>query len=101
MRIEVELQVDKQGQLNIPDEIQRHLFPGMLVVLKLEDATTDVSGIGHKPNGIAEAECQSPGLVRENGILVFRGAIEEGFDWDAFMQEGREAPLHPFEPELQ
>jgi len=98
MSVEVVLRVNEQGQLQIPDHIQRQLFPGMEVVLRFSDDSNGATSAenGLKYNDIAPA---TPGLVRENGILVFRGAIEEGFDWDAFMQEDREAPLHPYEPD--
>jgi len=100
MSIEVAVRVDEEGNLQIPDEIQRQLFPGMMVMLKLseEKEMADLT-----PNDtiyrILENQSEPPGLVRENGILVFRGEIEDGFDWDAFMQEDREAPLHPYEPD--
>jgi len=101
MSIEVALRVDERGQLEIPDEIQQRLFPGMVVLLRFPG---DSNGAISAENGLkykAALEPATSGLVRENGVLVFRGAVEEGFDWDAFIQEGREAPLHPFEPDLR
>ena len=99
MSIEIAVRVNERGQLQIPDEIQQQLFPGMVVVLRFPDDSNGAISAENGLNYSTAIEPATPGLVREDGILVFRGAIEEGFDWDAFMQEGREAPLHPFEPD--
>lgn len=100
MSVEVVLRVNEQGELQIPAEVQRQLFPGMVVVLKLSEDKSDADLTPDKTvYSIPENQPEPPGLVRENGILVFRGEIEAGFDWDAFMQENREAPLHPYEPD--
>jgi len=101
MSIEVAVRVNEQGQLHIPDEIQQHLFPGMVVVLKLPEVANGTDSTGNGLHDNSAIESGLPGLVRKDGILIYRGAVAEGFDWDAFMQEDREAPNHPFEPDLR
>lgn len=95
MSIEVALRVNEQGQLQIPDEIQQQLFPGMLVVLKLEE--DDQSGNGS--NGHAEVTPVTPAIptghtraevVEKDGWMVIRGELPPGFDWDVFLYEDRE-----------
>ena len=106
MNIEVTLRVDEQGQLHIPDEIQQQLFPGMVVVLMLEDQSEPSNGAnGQSPfvdilNRNLSAH-DGPRIIYEEGVPVIRGEIAADFDWDAFMNEDREAPMHSYEPLTQ
>lgn len=98
MSIEVEVQVDEQGRLQIPAEIQRQLFPGRVVVLKLDDennTTNDKNGPSRLTpvlDTLATAE-SGPELVEKDGWLVVRGTLPFDFDWDAFLLEEREQRL--------
>lgn len=98
MSIEVAVRVNERGELQIPEEIQRQLFPGMVVVLKLDEQEhttgernghTDLSFGADGQSGIAPG----PELVEKNGWIVVRGQLPSNFDWDLFMQSDREERL--------
>ena len=94
MSVEFALRVDEQGHLHIPAEIQRQLFPGMVVVLKLDEQTSanghaESSGTGK--NG--RSDSSGPELVEKDGWTVVRGDLPSDFDWNAFLYEDRENRL--------
>ena len=98
MSIEVALRVDERGQLQIPDEIQQHLFPGMVVVLTLEEQSEPSNGVNGRPvpTGILNRNPPAhdgPELVEKDGWTVIRGELPLGFDWDTFLYEDRENRL--------
>lgn len=103
MSIEVAVRVNDRGELQIPEEIQRQLFPGMVVVLKLDEQKPMKNGdnehfLADETSEEAQFVPEGPRIIYKNGLPVIRGEVAADFDWDEFMQEGREAPMHPFEP---
>ncbi|MBI3959326.1 MAG: hypothetical protein HY328_11005 [Chloroflexi bacterium] len=98
MSIKVAVRVDEQGQLQIPDEIQQQLFPGMVVVLTLEEQSEPSNGVnGHPesvptPMGLKLVE-NGPELVEKGDWTVIRGKLPSDFDWDSLLSEDRERRL--------
>ena len=92
----ITLEVNEARQIVLPEAVSEQMLPGAkLVVESRRNGTLQVR--------LDEPEMQEdegPRLVRRGKALVVSGGkLPDDFDWNAFMQEGREAPLHPFEPD--
>lgn len=92
----VELRIEKSGQTSIPDELLARLVPGAQLLVKVSDRQPEDNLIRIT---VQEEPVERSGLVLRDGLLIYEGKVAEGFDWDTFMQEEREAPIHPFEPD--
>jgi len=97
MKHQIDLRVNEDGTLVIPVTMQEWLVPGAILSVESRDSETlcfrvltpDID----KPTG--------PQIVYKDGLPVIRGEVAPDFDWDAFMQEGRDAPMHAYEPLAQ
>jgi hypothetical protein len=99
----IKIQADDHGRMWIPPKLQKRLIPGtVLTVESQEQGTVWVSvrtelaenqADEHTEKALDAAEGAGPQLVKKGRVTVVRGQVPEGFDWDAFIQEGREERL--------
>ena len=97
MKHQIDLRVSDDGTLVIPVAMQEWLVPGAILSVESRENETLCFRV-HTPD---TDEPIGPRIVYKEGLPVIRGEVAPGFDWDAFMQEGREAPMHPYEPSAQ
>jgi hypothetical protein len=99
----VELHVDESGRMWIPEELQEKLVPGTVLVverqkhgavwLSVKLNASENQPVQHLEKIPVVEEAQRPQLVKKGRVTVLRGEVPEGFDWDAFIQQGREERL--------
>jgi hypothetical protein len=94
----IELQIEEIDNTEVLSNLQHKLLPGtLLVVENWEDEKISLRIV---ETTLTSLESESPvGLIEKDGLLVYRGEPPQGFDWEAFLQEEREAPIHSFEPD--
>ncbi|RIK39952.1 MAG: hypothetical protein DCC55_16630 [Chloroflexi bacterium] len=94
----VELQIDQDGQVALPKELQERLEPGVALVVEtrhngtiaLRLARVQVAQLFNKHTPV------QPQLIDKDGLLIIRDEVPIDFDWDSLLQD-REAPLHNLE----
>ncbi len=93
---QITLELNEAKEFVLPEDISERLRPGTkLVVESRRNGTLRV-----RLDASEVPEDEGPRLVRRGkALIVSGGKLPDDFDWNAFMQEGREAPLHPFEPD--
>jgi len=97
MKHQIDLQVSEDGTLVIPVNMQEWLVPGAVLSVESRENETLCFRVQ-----IPDAEeIVGPRIVYKEGLPIIRGEVAPGFDWEAFMLEGREAPMHPYEPLTQ
>jgi hypothetical protein len=92
----ITLHVNPDGSVTVPRKILERLKPGSVLVVEQRENDHVLLRLD-APFAPYKVEDPGPRLIREGLATVITGKLEEGFDWDAFMQEGREAPLHGWE----
>ncbi len=97
MRHQIDLRVSDDGTLVIPVAMQEWLVPGAILSVESRENETLCFRV-HTPE---TEETRGPRIVYKGNVPVIRGKIIPNFDWDAFMEEDREAPMHPYEPDLR
>jgi hypothetical protein len=96
----VKIQSDELGRMWIPKKIQEKLAPGTILTVESQEqgavwvsiSTTakEKQPAQHTEGTPVVDEFEEPQLVKKGRVTVLRGEVPEGFDWDAFLQEGRE-----------
>ena len=84
----IELAVDKSGRVVLPEELAAKLAPGTTLTVESRQ-----NGKLTVRVGICSHEAVAPHLVRKGKSLVIAGTVTDDFDWDTFLQEGRERPI--------
>lgn len=94
----IELQLEETDDTEILNDLQHKLLPGTLLVV--ENWKDEKISLRIVETILTSLESEAPvGLIEKDGLLVYRGEPPQGFDWEAFLQEEREAPIHSFEPD--
>ena len=93
----VELQIDQDGQVALPKELQERLEPGVALVVETRHNGTIALRLARVQMVQSFKHTQvQPQLIDKDGILIIGGEVSVDFDWDSFLQD-REAPLHNLE----
>ncbi|MBX3000115.1 MAG: hypothetical protein KF893_16455 [Caldilineaceae bacterium] len=94
----IELQIEETDNTEFLNRLQHKLLPGTLLIV--ENWANEKISLRIVETALKTVESEAlAGLIEQDGLLVYRGEPPQGFDWEAFLQEEREAPLHPYEPD--
>jgi hypothetical protein len=93
----IELTINDDQSLTVPAEIYNALAPGVHLVVEEKsngNIRLRLSTPQEKLKEDISSDEEGPRLVERDGLLVIEGKVEEGFDWEAFHHQYREATMH-------
>lgn len=93
----IRIPLDQAGRMLIPSELREQWSPGTTLTVENQEGdavwfSVQIAHASVQPMELPQDE-EGPQLVKKGRVTVIRGDFPEGFDWDAFIEEGRDERL--------